>query len=91
MTEERYALALLVSSCKSMDELNDKLDRYDNEMIDFFVDSYSDGIITIGVKHYKSQLLTTFDNNGRVKPSLVRVDDPWIWYKIEVPKGFIFK
>lgn len=91
MLEEKEALEILVSSCKSLSELNDKLDEVDNDAIDIFIDSYGDGTITIGVKHCIVQLSTIVNNSGRVEPSILYVDSPWIWYNIKVPEGFIFK
>ena len=92
MTEERYVIEKVVESCNSMTELDSKLADLESEAIDFFVDSNGDGTITVGVKHIKAQLSTIVYDDGRVKPIVMHVDDPWHWYyNIMPPKGFIFK
>lgn len=92
MLEERYALEKLIEGCKSIGELDSKIANFENDSIEFFVDSKDENsTILIGVKRYKSQLSTIVDNDGKIKPTIVTVDEPWAWYSFIPPKGFIFK
>lgn len=92
MTEERYALEKVVESCKTMREVDNKLAEFENESIDFFVDSNNENsTILIGVKRYKYQLSTIVGDDGKIKPTIDTVDEPWVWYNFIPPKGFIFK
>ena len=88
---ERYVLETVVASCKSIGELDSKLTDLATESIEFFVDSNGDGTVSIGVQHFKAELSTIVDNGGRPKPIVNYVDQPWQWYNIMPPKGFIFK
>lgn len=91
MTEERYSLEKLVKDCKSIREVDDKLGELETDMMQFMLDSNNDTTIRIGVQHFKAVLTTIVGNDGRVKPIIEYADDPWHWYNIMPPKGFIFK
>nr|DAK89036.1 MAG TPA: hypothetical protein [Caudoviricetes sp.] len=90
MTEERYVIEKVVESCNSMTELNNKLDELESKALQFMMTTNADDSINIAAVHYKAQLSTIVDNDGRVKPVVVYADDPWQWYNIKVPEGFIF-
>ena len=90
MTEERYVIEKVVESCNSMTELNNKLDELESKALQFMMTTNADDSINIATVHYKAQLSTIVDNDGRVKPVVVYADDPWQWYNIKVPEGFIF-
>lgn len=90
MTEERYVIEKVVENCKSMSELNNKLDELESKALQFMMTTNADGSIDIATVHYKAQLSTIVDNDGRVKPVVVYADEPWQWYNIKVPEGFIF-
>lgn len=88
---ERYVLEKIVESCKSMTELTDKLDSIESKLLEYMLDVNADGsIITIGLLHYEEQL-SMVDNDGRLEPIVKYVDQPWAFYNIIPPKGFIFK
>lgn len=90
MTEERYVIEKVVESCNSMTELNNKLDELESKALQFMMTTNADGSIDIATVHYKAQLSTIAGNDGRVKPVIMYVDDPWQWYNIMPPKGFVF-
>lgn len=90
MTEERYVIEKVVESCNSMTELSNKLDELESKALQFMMTTNVDDSINIATVHYKAQLSTIVDNDGRVKPVVVYADDPWQWYNIKVPGGFIF-
>lgn len=89
MLEEKEALEKILKSCKSMSDFYDKLDELESNEIDLMVDSITNGIITIGVLHYKTQL-STVDNNGQIKLIVLYDAEKWHWYNIMPPEGFIF-
>ena len=90
MADERYVIEKIVEKCKSMSELNNKLDELESKALQFMMTTNADGSIDIATVHYKAQLSTIVDNDGRVKPVVLYADDPWQWYNIKVPEGFIF-
>lgn len=90
MTEERYALEKVVESCKSMSELNGKLDGLESKALEFAITTEADGSINIAAIHCEAKLSTTDGTDGRTKPIIEYVDQPWHWYNIMPPKGFIF-
>lgn len=90
MAEERYSLEKLVENCNSIRYLIDMLSDFESKALEFMVDVNADDTISIGVKHYKAQLSTVVDKDWRVKPSVIYVDEPWHWYTIKVPAGFVF-
>ena len=90
MLEERYVLEKIVESCKSMSELDGKLDELDTNEMEFLIDPKADGSVTIGVQHFKAVLSTEIGNDGQTKLVVLHDAEKWHWYNIMPQKGFIF-